>query len=134
MLLILLPKSLAVAEKCWRLWQVFYEHVWFLPCSCAATHSTAARPTGSDSLHMAGVALQIVKDKQEFERVEVSREEALNMFAENKFKSEIIQGLPSDATISLYRCGPMVMAPCSYDYYSTLEHCRQVPVMPVLCP
>ena len=55
--------------------------------------------------------LQIVKDKQEFERVEVSREEALSMFAENKFKSEIIQGLPSDATISLYRCGPMVIAP-----------------------
>ena len=55
--------------------------------------------------------LQIVKDKQEFERVEVSREEALSMFAENKFKSEIIQGLPSDTTISLYRCGPMVPAP-----------------------
>ena len=43
-----------------------------------------------------------------FERVEVSREEALAMFAENKFKTEIIGGLPAGAIISLYRCGPMV--------------------------
>lgn len=54
--------------------------------------------------------LQIVREKQEFERVVVSREEALSMFEENKFKAEIINGLPQDATISLYRCGPMVGA------------------------
>jgi threonyl-tRNA synthetase len=52
--------------------------------------------------------LQIIKEKQQFERVEVSREEALSMFEENKFKAEIINGLPADTTISLYRCGPMV--------------------------
>lgn len=52
--------------------------------------------------------MQIVKEKQDFERVVVTREEALSMFEENKFKAEIIQGLPQDATISLYRCGPMV--------------------------
>ena len=40
--------------------------------------------------------------------MEVSREEALSMFAENPFKEEIIRGLPEEATISLYRCGPMV--------------------------
>ena len=49
-----------------------------------------------------------MKEKQDFERVVVTREEALSMFEENKFKAEIIQGLPQDATISLYRCGPMV--------------------------
>lgn len=48
-------------------------------------------------------ALQIVKEKQRFTRVVVSREEALAMFQENKFKVEIITGLPEDATISLYR-------------------------------
>ena len=53
---------------------------------------------------------QIAKEKQEFERVVVSREEALAMFPENKFKAEIIGSLPDDATISLYRCGPMVRA------------------------
>ena len=55
---------------------------------------------------------QITKEKQAFQRVVVSREEALSMFQENKFKVEIISGLPEDATISLYRCGPMVR-PCS---------------------
>jgi threonyl-tRNA synthetase len=44
--------------------------------------------------------------------VVVTREEALSMFEENKFKTEIIDGLPQDATISLYRCGPMVCPFC----------------------
>jgi threonyl-tRNA synthetase len=52
--------------------------------------------------------VQITKEKQPFQRVVVSRDEALAMFQENKFKVEIISGLPEDATISLYRCGPMV--------------------------
>lgn len=43
-----------------------------------------------------------------FERVVVSREEALSMFEENKFKVEIISDLPADAVISLYKVGPMV--------------------------
>ena len=34
-----------------------------------------------------------MKEKQRFERVVVSREEALAMFQENKFKVEIISGL-----------------------------------------
>ncbi|KAL4423853.1 hypothetical protein ABPG75_001154 [Micractinium tetrahymenae] len=51
---------------------------------------------------------QAVKEKQSFERIEVSREEALSMFQENKFKVEIISELPADAVISCYRCGPMV--------------------------
>ncbi|KAG2502057.1 hypothetical protein HYH03_000551 [Edaphochlamys debaryana] len=49
-----------------------------------------------------------VKESQKFQRVVVSREEALSMFEENKFKIEIIQGLPADATITIYRVGPMV--------------------------
>jgi threonyl-tRNA synthetase len=38
--------------------------------------------------------VQVVKEKQPFERVVVSRDEALGMFQENKFKVEIIGGLP----------------------------------------
>eukprot|EP00803_Ostreobium_quekettii_P004623 evm.model.scf_474.4 EVM.evm.TU.scf_474.4 scf_474:55752-66411(-) len=52
--------------------------------------------------------IEATKEGQPFQRVVVSRDEALTMFEENKFKIEIIQGLPEDATISLYRCGPMV--------------------------
>ena len=50
----------------------------------------------------------IIKEKQPFQRVVVSRDEALEMFLENKFKVELITNLPADATISCYRCGPMV--------------------------
>ena len=51
---------------------------------------------------------KIIGEKQEFQRIVVSRAEALEMFEENKFKLELIGGLPEDATISCYRCGPMV--------------------------
>jgi len=51
---------------------------------------------------------KIIKEKQEFQRIVVTRAEALEMFAENKFKVELISNLPEDATISCYRCGPMV--------------------------
>ena len=50
----------------------------------------------------------IIKEKQPFQRIEVSRDEALEMFLENKFKVELINNLPGDATISCYRCRPMV--------------------------
>lgn len=50
----------------------------------------------------------IVKARQPFQRAVVSRDEALDMFRENKFKVELIQGLPADARITVYRCGPMV--------------------------
>ncbi|CAD6205371.1 unnamed protein product [Miscanthus lutarioriparius] len=53
-------------------------------------------------------AKKAVAEKQPFERIEVSRAEALEMFAENKFKVEIINELPEDKTITVYRCGPLV--------------------------
>eukprot|EP00262_Sarcandra_glabra_P018471 TRINITY_DN6639_c0_g1_i1.p1 TRINITY_DN6639_c0_g1~~TRINITY_DN6639_c0_g1_i1.p1 ORF type:complete len:740 (-),score=111.58 TRINITY_DN6639_c0_g1_i1:185-2269(-) len=53
-------------------------------------------------------ALKAVAEKQPFERIEVSREQALDMFAENNFKVEIIKELPEDKTITVYRCGPLV--------------------------
>nr|XP_010913364.1 threonine--tRNA ligase, mitochondrial 1 [Elaeis guineensis] len=53
-------------------------------------------------------ASKAVAEKQPFERIEVSREQALEMFSENKFKVEIINELPEDKTITVYRCGPLV--------------------------
>ncbi|XXG79469.1 hypothetical protein AAC387_Pa09g0526 [Persea americana] len=53
-------------------------------------------------------ATKAVAEKQPFERIEVSREQALEMFDENKFKVEIIKDLPEDKTITVYRCGPLV--------------------------
>ncbi|XP_058193215.1 threonine--tRNA ligase, mitochondrial 1 [Rhododendron vialii] len=53
-------------------------------------------------------AAKAVGEKQPFERIEVTREQALEMFSENKFKIEIIRELPEDKTITVYRCGPLV--------------------------
>ncbi|KAK1303851.1 hypothetical protein QJS10_CPB11g00158 [Acorus calamus] len=69
-------------------------------------------------------ASHISTGEQPFERIEVTREQALEMFAENNFKAnegnnylyeltfllqvEIINELPEDKTITVYRCGPLV--------------------------
>ncbi|KAI3731474.1 hypothetical protein L1987_62662 [Smallanthus sonchifolius] len=53
-------------------------------------------------------AKKAAAEQQPFERIEVSREQALEMFSDNKFKVEIISDLPEDKTITVYRCGPLV--------------------------
>ncbi|KAJ7543976.1 hypothetical protein O6H91_09G060700 [Diphasiastrum complanatum] len=53
-------------------------------------------------------AIKAVKEKQPFERIEVTRQQARDMFSENPFKVEIIDELPEDKTITVYRCGPLV--------------------------
>ncbi|XP_071706160.1 threonine--tRNA ligase, mitochondrial 1-like [Rutidosis leptorrhynchoides] len=53
-------------------------------------------------------AKKAVAEKQAFERIEVTREQALEMFSDNQFKVEIISSLPEDKTITVYRCGPLV--------------------------
>jgi len=50
----------------------------------------------------------LVKADLPFERSEVSREEALERFAGQTYKEELIRGLPGDATISVYRLGDFV--------------------------
>ena len=49
-----------------------------------------------------------VKDRHTFDRVVITKQEALDMFSENKFKVEMISAFPDDEVISCYRCGPMV--------------------------
>ncbi|CAA6672500.1 unnamed protein product [Spirodela intermedia] len=58
--------------------------------------------------HIQAQAQKAVAEKQPFERIEVTRDQALEMFAENKFKVELINELPDDKTITVYRCGPLV--------------------------
>ncbi|PON44620.1 Threonine-tRNA ligase, class IIa [Parasponia andersonii] len=62
-------------------------------------------------------ATKAVRQKQPFERIEVSREQALEIFSDNSFKAsiaayyaivEIINDLPADKTITVYRCGDLV--------------------------
>ncbi|KAI3927631.1 hypothetical protein MKX01_026564 [Papaver californicum] len=53
-------------------------------------------------------AEKAVLEKQPFERIEVTRQQALELFSENNFKVEIINELPENKTITVYRCGPLV--------------------------
>ncbi|MDD6351017.1 MAG: threonine--tRNA ligase [Lachnospiraceae bacterium] len=48
---------------------------------------------------------EILKRKEDWTRKEVSREEALEIFKNQKYKTEIIKDLPDDAVISLYYTG-----------------------------
>jgi len=48
---------------------------------------------------------EILNKGEDFKREEVSKEKALELFKGNQYKSEIINELPDDATISLYYTG-----------------------------
>lgn len=48
---------------------------------------------------------EILNKGEEFVRKEVSREEALNLFAGNEYKIQIIEELPKDAVVSVYYTG-----------------------------
>ncbi|BGP14692.1 hypothetical protein JCM10213_006228 [Rhodosporidiobolus nylandii] len=55
------------------------------------------------------LAKKVVKDKQKFERLEVSKENLLRMFAYNPFKTHIINDkIPDGTSTTVYRCGPMI--------------------------
>lgn len=50
----------------------------------------------------------IAKQKRTFERLELTKSEALDMFSYNPFKTEIINELPESVTITAYRDGPFI--------------------------
>uniref|UniRef100_A0A673YAR7 threonine--tRNA ligase n=1 Tax=Salmo trutta TaxID=8032 RepID=A0A673YAR7_SALTR len=50
----------------------------------------------------------VVKEKQPFERLEVSKETLLKMFKYNKFKCRILNEKVTTPTTTVYRCGPLI--------------------------
>ncbi|XP_074862765.1 threonine--tRNA ligase 2, cytoplasmic isoform X2 [Carettochelys insculpta] len=50
----------------------------------------------------------IIKEKQPFERLEVSKEVLLDMFKYNKFKCRILNEKVNTPTTTVYRCGPLI--------------------------
>ena len=48
---------------------------------------------------------EILKRKEDFKREEVSRDRALDLFRDQKYKTEIIRDLPEDAQITIYKTG-----------------------------
>jgi threonyl-tRNA synthetase len=54
-------------------------------------------------------ALEICKNKHEFQRLVVSKEEALEMFSANPFKVSLISNkIPDGGKTTVYRCGPLI--------------------------
>ncbi|XP_030582018.1 threonine--tRNA ligase, cytoplasmic [Archocentrus centrarchus] len=50
----------------------------------------------------------VVKEKQPFERLEVSKETLLKMFKYNEFKCRILNEKVTTPTTTVYRCGPLI--------------------------
>ncbi|XP_069321905.1 threonine--tRNA ligase 2, cytoplasmic [Eulemur rufifrons] len=50
----------------------------------------------------------IIKEKQPFERLEVSKEVLLEMFKHNKFKCRILNEKVNTPSTTVYRCGPLI--------------------------
>lgn len=50
----------------------------------------------------------ICKEKQPFERLEVTKENLLKMFEYNKFKQRILNEKVKTPTTTIYRCGPLI--------------------------
>ena len=56
-----------------------------------------------------GIVSAIVKEAQPFERLELPKEEALKMFASNKYKVQLIsEKVPDGGLCTAYRCGPLI--------------------------
>lgn len=51
---------------------------------------------------------KIVKEKQTFKRLEVSKEELLEMFKDNPYKLHVIKNIVTEPTATVYRNGPFI--------------------------
>ncbi|KAG0215048.1 threonyl-tRNA synthetase [Mortierella sp. NVP41] len=55
------------------------------------------------------LAKNVIKEKQPFERLEISKEDLLEMFKHNQFKVQLIQSkIPDNTATTVYRCGPLI--------------------------
>ncbi|KAI9659256.1 MAG: threonyl-tRNA synthetase [Trizodia sp. TS-e1964] len=55
------------------------------------------------------LSLQVTKEKQQFERLELPKEVLKEMFSHNKYKLHFIQDkIPDGTSSTVYRCGPLI--------------------------
>lgn len=75
--------------------------IWLTPCSkVVADEDKKALETISNS---------IIKEKQPFERLEMTKDELLEMFQYSKYKVYFInQRVPEGTKSTVYRCGPLI--------------------------
>ena len=63
----------------------------------------------ADYKPLESIVAKVVKEKQPFERLTLSKEELLEMFQSNKYKQHIIKAkIPDGTSTTVYRCGPLI--------------------------
>lgn len=68
-----------------------------------------AAVTTADYKPLKQIAEKAIKEKQPFERLELSKEDLLSMFSYNKYKQHIISDKIKDGErTTVYRCGPLI--------------------------
>ena len=65
--------------------------------------------TQADFGNLEQVATKAIKEKQKFERLEMTKEQLLKMFHYNKYKVKFISDkIPDGTSTTVYRCGPLI--------------------------
>jgi len=64
--------------------------------------------SSNDFKNLETIVKSAVKEKQPFERLEMTKEDLLKMFAYNEFKLRIINERITTPTTTVYRCGPLI--------------------------
>lgn len=65
--------------------------------------------TQADFGNIEKVSTQVIKQKQKFVRLEMTKEDLLKMFAYNKYKVQFIsEKVPDGTSTTVYRCGPLI--------------------------
>eukprot|EP00727_Mastigamoeba_balamuthi_P004518 m51a1_g14064 putative threonine--trna mitochondrial-like (689) ;mRNA; f:1226813-1229365 len=64
--------------------------------------------SGSELAELTKLCLAACKEAAPFQRIEVTREEARELFAYNKHKMTLVEKVPEGERITVYRCGPLV--------------------------
>lgn len=63
----------------------------------------------ADYASLEKIAAQAIKEKQKFERLEITKTQLLQMFAYNKYKKHIIEDkIPDGTSTTVYRNGPLI--------------------------
>merc|ERR1712223_165618 len=71
-------------------------------------HSDECRVSDADFKALDDVVKKIVKEKQNFERLEMKKSDLLEMFKYNKFKVRILNERVKTDTTTVYRCGTLI--------------------------
>lgn len=69
--------------------------------------------------------VEIIKRREPFERIEVSREEAKKIFADEPFKLELINDMPEDEVITIYKTGNDFVDLCRGPHVSNSQELMQ---------